>query len=125
MLLLYSSSGPASGEHWWSCCSVCCCIIPICFERHWSRVLCYTRKKTYIKIPYISIQGLTCDIDLFKKMNAVRSPYRKSNWYKAFKFDADRENLMSEMNEENHVKMRNRVAAGVRYWMPWKWTISY
>jgi hypothetical protein len=46
-------------------------------------------------------------------MNAVRSPYKRGDWYRAFKFDADRENLFSEPDEEKHVKMRMRVTAGV------------
>lgn len=33
--------------------------------------------------------------------------------YKAFKFDADRDNLFSQMDEEKHQKMRQRVTAGV------------
>lgn len=47
-------------------------------------------------------------------MAAVRSTYSRADWYRAFKFDADRENLFSEIDEEKHVKMRMRVTAGVR-----------
>jgi hypothetical protein len=58
---------------------------------------------------------VTCDEDLFRKMNAYRgSTYTKGNWYKAFKFDADQENLFSQIDEEKHMNLRNRVTAGVR-----------
>lgn len=45
-------------------------------------------------------------------MNAARTPYLKSNWYKAFRFDADRENLFSETNKDKHDQMRKRVGLG-------------
>ena len=43
---------------------------------------------------------LTSDEDLIRKMAAVRSTYSRADWYRAFKFDADRENLFSEPDEE-------------------------
>ena len=46
-------------------------------------------------------------------MGAVRSTYSRADWYRAFKFDADRENMFSEVDEEKHIKMRSRVTAGV------------
>jgi hypothetical protein len=46
-------------------------------------------------------------------MAAVRSSYSRADWYRAFKFDADRENLFSEVDEEKHIRMRSRVTAGV------------
>lgn len=45
-------------------------------------------------------------------MNAARTTYLKSNWYKAFRFDADRENLFSETNKQKHDDMRKRVGIG-------------
>ena len=57
---------------------------------------------------------MTCDEELIRKMCSVRSSYSRGDWYRAFKFDADRENLFSEPDEEKHIKMRMRVAAGVR-----------
>lgn len=57
---------------------------------------------------------VTDDEDLVRKMNAYRgSSYTKGNWYKAFKFDADRENLFSQTDEEKHLYLRNRVTVGV------------
>lgn len=55
---------------------------------------------------------MTTDTDLIRRMNAPRSPYSKSTWYKAFRFDAKRENLFSETNEEKHNEMRKRVGIG-------------
>jgi len=55
---------------------------------------------------------VTCDEDLFRKMNAYRgSTYTKGNWYKAFKFDADQENVFSQIDEQKHVNLRNRETA--------------
>ncbi|KKY18914.1 putative cytochrome p450 [Phaeomoniella chlamydospora] len=39
-------------------------------------------------------------------MNAPRSSYRRGSWFKAFKLDADHENVISETDEEKHRKMR-------------------
>ncbi|KAJ9614034.1 hypothetical protein H2200_002170 [Cladophialophora chaetospira] len=55
---------------------------------------------------------ITSDEDLIRKMCGVRSTYSRADWYRAFKFDADRENLFSEVDEEKHIKMRSRVTAG-------------
>lgn len=57
---------------------------------------------------------VTSDPDLVRKMNASRgSSYTRGMWYKAFKMDAERENLFTELDEEKHMNMRNRVALGV------------
>lgn len=55
---------------------------------------------------------VTCDTDLIKKMTAVRSSYERSDWFKAFRFDADRENLFSETNRDKHARMRQKVTSG-------------
>jgi hypothetical protein len=44
-------------------------------------------------------------------MGAPRSPYRRSDWYNALR--VDRENILSERNEERHAMLRNKMAAGV------------
>ena len=56
---------------------------------------------------------MTCDEELVRKMNAIRSPYRKSKWYQAFKFDADHENVISEIDDNKHNSMRSTRAPGV------------
>ncbi|KAK5082769.1 hypothetical protein LTR05_006649 [Lithohypha guttulata] len=55
---------------------------------------------------------VTSDTDLVRKVNAVRSPYRKSDWYKAFRFDADRENAFSETNKDNHARLKSKLTPG-------------
>lgn len=58
---------------------------------------------------------VTSDADLVRKMNASRgSTYTRGMWYKAFKLDAERENLLTELDEEKHMNMRNKVSPGVR-----------
>ena len=57
---------------------------------------------------------VTCDADLVRKMNAPRgSGYTRGKWYKAFKLDAERENLFTELDEERHANMRARISPGV------------
>jgi hypothetical protein len=63
-------------------------------------------------------QLLTSDEELIKKMNAARSKYSRGIWYKAFKFGAERENLMSEPDEVKHIDMRKRVFPGVSLPVP-------
>jgi len=72
---------------------------------------------------------LTDDPDLIRRMNAVRSPYRKSTvcsvlepkppdltrsqWYEMTDFAPDRHHIFSETNEERHAQLRNQMAQGV------------
>lgn len=55
---------------------------------------------------------VTCDEELFRKINSIRSGYVKSDYYKAFRFDADRENVLSTTEPEALSYMRKRVTAG-------------
>ncbi|KKY16998.1 putative cytochrome p450 [Phaeomoniella chlamydospora] len=55
---------------------------------------------------------ITCDEELFRKINSVRSGYQKADYYKAFRFDAERENILSETNNDRHLNMRKKVTAG-------------
>lgn len=45
-------------------------------------------------------------------MNAVRSPYHRSMWYKAFRFDADKDNLFSQTDSIEHGKTRQKLSPG-------------
>jgi cytochrome P450 len=45
-------------------------------------------------------------------MTAVRSPYTRSDWNKAFRFDADRENVFSETNARKHADLRQKLTMG-------------
>ncbi|OCT52775.1 pisatin demethylase [Cladophialophora carrionii] len=53
---------------------------------------------------------ITNDPDILKRMGAPRSPYRRSDWYNALR--VDRENILSERDEERHAMLRNKMAAG-------------
>ena len=55
---------------------------------------------------------VTCDEELFRKINTVRSGYTKSDYYKAFRFDADRENILSQTDTSLNVAMRKKMTAG-------------
>lgn len=50
-------------------------------------------------------------------MNAPRgsrgATYTRGKWYKAFKLDAERENLFTELDEDKHASMRARISQGV------------
>lgn len=56
---------------------------------------------------------MTSDEDLIRKMSARGSPYRRAPWYRAFKFDADHDNVISTTDEEKHNRMRAKRAPGV------------
>ncbi|KAJ9660997.1 hypothetical protein H2201_006725 [Coniosporium apollinis] len=55
---------------------------------------------------------LTSDEGLIRRINAPRSPYRRSGWYSTFRFKPRADNLISEVNEEKHDELRRKMAAG-------------
>lgn len=55
---------------------------------------------------------VTADTELVRKINAVRSPYYRSDWYKAFRFDADRENAFSETDKDRHTALKSKLSPG-------------
>jgi hypothetical protein len=56
---------------------------------------------------------ITSDPELVLRMNAVRSPYLRSAFYKAAKLDPTRDNILSTMDEGKHQALRQKMAAGV------------
>lgn len=54
---------------------------------------------------------ITSDPEVLRIMGAVRSPYRRSDWYDALR--VDRDNILSERNEERHAMLRSKMAPGV------------
>jgi hypothetical protein len=58
---------------------------------------------------------ITCDEELIRRLSAARSPYRRNEWFRAVRFDADKENILSEIDPEKHSYMRSKVATGVRW----------
>lgn len=58
---------------------------------------------------------VTDDPDVLRKIMATRSAYTRGPWYDAMRFDPGRDNLLSTRDEKAHIKLRNKMAAGVGY----------
>ena len=56
---------------------------------------------------------VTNDPDVLRRMWAVRSQYKKSDWYDAVRWDPSRDNLINMKDDEQHATLRNKMAAGV------------
>jgi len=70
-------------------------------------------RKKYGKIARIGTNMLiTCDIDLFTRMNAVRSSYKRSEWYLGFRLAPGIDNVGSLRNEKEHTKRRAQMSPG-------------
>jgi len=55
---------------------------------------------------------VTCDPEIIRKMGAVRSPYRRSDWYKATAFDHRLSHVFCEVDEARHIDLRNKLIPG-------------
>ena len=55
---------------------------------------------------------VTSDPELWRRVNAPRSPYRRSPWFGAFSFQPGVNNVFSEQREEQHDELRKKLAAG-------------
>ncbi|KAI0407181.1 cytochrome P450 [Xylaria palmicola] len=55
---------------------------------------------------------VTNDLDHVLAMSSVRSPYRRSEIYSNVKFDFELDHVFSERNEERHLELRRKLAAG-------------
>lgn len=55
---------------------------------------------------------LTDDEEFVRKINRVRSLYSKATWYKAFKLDGNHDNILSQLDCDQHLELRNKVASG-------------
>lgn len=58
-------------------------------------------------------QLVTNDPEVLRRMSAVRSPYRRSNWYDGIRLEADYDNVLSTRDENRHNDLRAKMAAGV------------
>src|SRR5271154_7063553 len=56
---------------------------------------------------------VTDDPALMRRMNTVRSLYRRSDWYVGLRFDPNRDNVLSQIDEEKHTDLRTKMAVGV------------
>ena len=54
----------------------------------------------------------TSDPELVRRMSAPRSSYRRSSWFEAFRFKPGTDNVLTERQEENHERLRRKMAAG-------------
>ncbi|KDN60126.1 hypothetical protein CSUB01_02785 [Colletotrichum sublineola] len=48
-------------------------------------------------------------------MLAVRNEYRRSNWYDGMRFNPAKNNALSTRNENEHSKLRSKMAAGAQF----------
>lgn len=64
---------------------------------------------------------VTDDPVLMRRMNTVRSHYRRSNWYVGLRFDPNRDNVLSQEDEDKHFELRSKMAVGVSL----HWSISF
>lgn len=55
---------------------------------------------------------VTDDEEFIRKTNHVRSPYTKSDWYRALKMDGHYENILSMTDNAEHLALRNKLVAG-------------
>ncbi|KAK1979162.1 cytochrome P450 [Colletotrichum cereale] len=55
---------------------------------------------------------LNDDPGLLRRMLAVRSEYRRSDWYDGMRFDPAKNNVLSSRDEDEHSKLRAKMAAG-------------
>ena len=58
-------------------------------------------------------QLVTDDPEVLRKISAVRSPYRRSNWYDGMRLEPDHDHVLSERDENRHNVLRTKMAAGV------------
>lgn len=56
---------------------------------------------------------VTNDVDLLRHMNAVRSPYKRADWYDGMKLDPKVNNVASERDEARHTSLRAKMSSGV------------
>ncbi|KAJ3528911.1 hypothetical protein NM208_g9996 [Fusarium decemcellulare] len=54
----------------------------------------------------------TDDPKLLKRMMAIRSPYSRGPWYNALRFEPGKDNLFSMRDDDAHMKLRIKMAAG-------------
>ncbi|KAL9584545.1 MAG: hypothetical protein Q9203_004620 [Teloschistes exilis] len=55
---------------------------------------------------------VTNDPDMVRRMNASKSSYTRAESYKAFKFNANLDNVISTVDEERHSYLRNKMTHG-------------
>ncbi|KAM5344057.1 hypothetical protein ACJ41O_012594 [Fusarium nematophilum] len=54
----------------------------------------------------------TDDPEMLRRMMAIRSAYSRGPWYNALRFEPGKDNLFSMRDDDAHMKLRNKMAAG-------------
>lgn len=55
---------------------------------------------------------ITSNPELLRRMNAVRSPFTRGQWYSCLKIHPERDNVVSIVDERKHAELRNRMSPG-------------
>ncbi|KAE9377678.1 pisatin demethylase [Stipitochalara longipes BDJ] len=55
---------------------------------------------------------VTSDPNILRRMSAIRSPYRRSEWYDGMRLEPEYNHMVSERNEERHLELRTKCAMG-------------
>src|SRR5438045_9580369 len=66
---------------------------------------------------------LTGDVEVIRRITAVRSPYTRSDWYLGTRVDPPKDPVFSERDEAVHSELRNILSPGVR--MPMSMMIGH
>lgn len=56
---------------------------------------------------------VTSDPELMKRILNVRTPYKRSDWYDGMRLDPSKDNVLSQRDDEEHGRLRSKMAAGV------------
>lgn len=56
---------------------------------------------------------LVADVEFLRKVNAPKSKYHRSDWYKGSRFTPNEDTLISMTDEVEHKSLRSRMMAGV------------
>lgn len=55
---------------------------------------------------------LTSDHNHIRRMNAIKSPYRRAPWYGVFRLKPRHDNILTTISEERHDALRKKMAGG-------------
>ncbi|KAK3387936.1 pisatin demethylase [Podospora didyma] len=55
---------------------------------------------------------LSSDVEFMRKIAAARSKYRRNEWYMAFRFNPDRDTIISHRDDEEHARLKMKLAPG-------------
>ena len=56
---------------------------------------------------------ITCDVELMRRIAAARSRYQRNDWYMAFRFNPNRDSVVSVRDGDAHAQLKLKLAPGV------------